>query len=81
MPIHDRPYTPLAIENLADLGASYDDLDMIGAAVKELAVNPEAGNPVGFIFWGKKLFQYQVGRYKLNYTFTNGQLSVESVIV
>jgi len=81
MPIHDRPYTPLAIENLADLGASEDDLDMIIAAVKELTANPEAGYPVGFIYSGKKLFQYRVGRYKLNYTFTNGELSVESVIV
>jgi plasmid stabilization system protein ParE len=79
--MHNFHFKPEANENLADLGASDDEIDMIRAAVKELAANPEAGNPVKFIYDEEKLFQYPVGRYWLYYTFTNGHLRVESVLL
>ncbi len=61
------------------------DIEMINGAVKELA----AGTKTGFLVPmqspmlppKQKLYQYQVGRYKLNYTVTKTELNVVSVFV
>lgn len=77
-------YTPRAQENLADLGA-FDDLDTIIDAVGELAAGKKSGDPIPFqsplLSPDELLYQYKVGRYKLNYTITKTQLSVRSVTV
>ena len=82
--MRDFSYTITAEDNLADLDA-LDDLDMIDKAVKELAADEKTGYPVNFQSESLKreelLLQYEVGRYKLNYTLTQDELIVRSVMV
>ena len=82
--MRDFSYTITAEDNLADLDA-LDDVDMIDKAVKELAADKKIGYPVPFqsqlLQRGEQLLQYQVGRYKLNYTLTQDELIVRSVMV
>jgi mRNA-degrading endonuclease RelE of RelBE toxin-antitoxin system len=77
-------YKPKAEENLADLNA-LEDLDTINDAVEELAAGTKEGFAVPlqspFLKKNEILYQYQVGRYKLNYTLTKKELIVESVMV
>lgn len=76
-------YKPRAQEDLADLDA-LDDLEMINNAVKDLAADRKKGYVIplqGLLLRPQQvLLQYQVGRYKLNYTLTKIELNVESVL-
>jgi hypothetical protein len=77
-------YKPKAEENLSDLNA-LEDIDQINDAVKALAAGETKGYVVPlqspFLKKDQILYQYQVGRYKLNYTLTKKELNVESVMV
>lgn len=77
-------YKPEAQDNLADLRA-LADIDTINAAVKELANGTKSGYLIPlqspFLSAKKKLYRYDVGRYKLNYTLTKRELQVESVMI
>jgi hypothetical protein len=77
-------FKPRAEADLDDLRA-YDDLEMIHEAVKGLAAGEKQGYevPLQSPFLGAKeiLHQYEVGRYKLNYTLTKKELIVQSVMV
>jgi hypothetical protein len=70
--------------NLLELHATPPEIDQINAAVNELAVGTKAGYPVPlqspFLGVKKKLYQYPVGRFKLNYTLTKTELVVASVL-
>jgi len=76
--------TTVAAKNLQDLGATLKDVEMINGVVDELA----AGRKKGFLvplqspFLGpkRKLFQYQAGRFKLNYTLTKTEIRLVSVM-
>jgi hypothetical protein len=84
-PPRRRYYKPRAEEDLADLNASDPDLAMIDTAVRALAAGRKSGYPVPlqspFLSANKRLYQYQAGRYKLNYTLTKTELTVESVML
>ena len=77
-------YKPRAEQDLADLDA-LDDIEMINDAVKDLAADRKKGYVIplqGLLLKPRQiLLQYQVGRYKLNYTLTRKELNVESVMV
>lgn len=77
-------YKPKAEENLANLNAC-DDIDQINNAVKALAAGKKNGYMVPlqspYLNKNQILYQYAVGRYKLNYTLTEKELNVESVMV
>ena len=77
-------YKPKAEENLAGLKA-LDDVDTINDAVKALAAGKKRGYLIPlqspFLKKNQILYQYVVGRYKLNYTLTRKELNVESVMV
>jgi mRNA-degrading endonuclease RelE of RelBE toxin-antitoxin system len=81
--VRERFYTPEASENLADYGVSETDLDRIDELVTSLAENPELGFriPVQLLDWPRGLYRFDIGPYKLNYTFTDDELWVISVMV
>jgi hypothetical protein len=76
-------YTTTVGRNLLKYRATLDEIDQINAAVRKLAEGKKVGYPVPlqspFLGSKKKLFQYQVGRFKLNYTLTSAELVVVSV--
>jgi len=77
-------YTPESQENLADLDA-LDDIDAIDATVRELAADRSAGYLIPlqspFLSRDRQLYRYQVGRYKLNFTLSQTELIVVSVMI
>jgi len=77
-------YKLRAEADLKDLDALDDDLDMINEAVRALAADEIQGYGVPlqspFLRPKEILHQYHVGRYKLNYTLTEKELNVVSVM-
>jgi len=84
MPMREYYYKPRAEQDLFDLGA-LDDLELINDTVKDIAANRKKGYviPLQGLRLGPEqvLLQFQVGRYKLNYTLTKSELNVVSVLV
>jgi mRNA-degrading endonuclease RelE of RelBE toxin-antitoxin system len=81
--MRERFYTPEASENLTDFGASDADLTRIDDQVALLAEDPELGFriPIQLLDWPRGLYRYDVGPYKLNYTFTDNEITVISVML
>ena len=77
-------FTTTAGINLLNLGATLQEVDQINAAVRELADGAKAGYPVPLLssLLGQKmnLYQYVVGRFKVNYTLSKTELVVRSVM-
>ncbi len=72
-------------ENLLQLRASLEEIEQINDAVKELAKGSKVGYVVPFqgtlLGAKEKLYQYEAGRFKVNYTLTKSELNVTSVIL
>jgi hypothetical protein len=77
-------YKPEAQDNLDKLDALID-IEAINKVVEDLAADRKMGTLVPLqgpdLSPQEKLYQYQVGRYKLNYTLTRKELNVVSVMV
>jgi hypothetical protein len=75
-------YTPEVSENLADLGVSQDAFALIDNVVGMLADGTVEGFriPIEILDWPGGLYRYDIGQFKLNYIFTEGELWVISVM-
>ncbi len=63
--------------NLRDLyPPSDDEVEAIFNAIQELQTNPTLGVELYFPGESSKLYQLEVGRYKINYSFTSSTLMI-----
>ncbi len=78
-------YSPQAADDLFKLRSTREERQSIKAQVLLLAANPHLGHRIIFedplLDDDKKLYRYDVGRFKLNYTFDRQFVEVASVIL
>jgi mRNA-degrading endonuclease RelE of RelBE toxin-antitoxin system len=78
-------YSPQVADDLFRLKSTKEERLSIKTQVRLLAANPQLGYPILFedplLDDDKKLYRYDVGRFKLNYTFDLLHLEVISVIL
>jgi hypothetical protein len=77
--------TTVAAKNLFDLKATTKDIEMIDQIMADLAAGTKAGIPLplqsSLLGAKRKLYQYQAGRYKLNYTISKTEVVLVSVMI
>jgi len=77
--VRDHIISPRAIEQLADLNATDDELDSISAQVALLAKTPKLGYVLPFSD-PRELRRYDVGRFGLIYKYDDERLEVVTVV-
>ena len=77
--MRDHIISPRAIEQLADLNATDDELDSISAQVALLAKTPKLGYVLPFSD-PRELRRYDVGRFGLIYKYDDERLEVVTVV-
>jgi mRNA-degrading endonuclease RelE of RelBE toxin-antitoxin system len=77
-------YSPQTANDLFLLRSTKDERQSIKEQARLLAANPHLGFQIlfedPFLDDDRKLYRYDVGRFKLNYTFDQQQLEIVSVI-
>jgi len=77
--VRDHIISPRAIEQLADLNVTDDELDSISAQVALLAKTPKLGYVLPFSD-PRELRRYDVGRFGLIYKYDDERLEVVTVV-
>ena len=77
--MRDHIISPRAIEQLADLNATDDELDSISAQIGLLAKTPKLGYVLPFSD-PRELRRYDVGRFGLIYKYDDERLEVVTAV-